>query len=506
MVRGRMLARADRGTLDTGKGRVLLEGKVRMAGTADEGRFLRFAAPVLAFERNGTMLASGGVAVATADAILRGETVERMPGEKGDLLHAAGDTTVLLVPPSPQRGPLLAAGDSGDLSRDADGFPSAMTLARASGDARLDVGPAGTSGPRRILAPRFEADFSAGRVSVVVAPAGLRGAEAVASDGKGGAGLRTLESAWGRFTFLPGSEDLDVAVFDRGVRLEDGTRSVVLAAKGTLRGPDETAVFSGDAGRPAEYRGENVTVRSRLLTWLRKEDRVEASGNVRTVFRGGTSTGLGGEPGEPYYSESDSLKMATVTRVATLEGNVRAWQKENVLRSTKLVLNDAERSVRAEGNVRSVFRRRATMPGPSSKTARDVSETVTASGDVLTHREAERTVRIEGNAKIVSGAWTMNATVADFRLTKDRAIEGAEARGAVALEDRATSRRGDGSLATWSPATETVTLEGTPATALDGKGNRMTGARLTFRQGQSRVDVESGPGVGSEGSYKPEGP
>ena len=61
-------------------------------------------------------------------------------------------------------------------------------------------------------------------------------------------------------------------------------------------------------------------------------------------------------------------------------------------------------------------------------------------------------------------------------------------------------------LATWNPETDTVTLEGTPATALDGKGNRMTGARLTFRQGQSRVDVESGPGVGSEGSYKPEGP
>jgi lipopolysaccharide export system protein LptA len=106
---------------------------------------------------------------------------------------------------------------------------------------------------------------------------------------------------------------------------------------------------------------------------------------------------------------------------------------------------------------------------------------------------------------MVSGSWSMNATVADIRLTKDRAVESAEARGSVVLEDRATARRGEGSLATWRPETETVTLEGTPATALDGKGNRMTGARLTFRQGRSRVDVESAPGVRSEGSYRPEG-
>ena len=84
-------------------------------------------------------------------------------------------------------------------------------------------------------------------------------------------------------------------------------------------------------------------------------------------------------------------------------------------------------------------------------------------------------------------------------------MESAEARGTVVLEDRATSRRGEGNLATWKPESETVVLEGTPASAIDGNRNRMTGARLTFRQGQSRVDVESAPGVKSEGSYRPEG-
>ncbi len=505
MVRGRMLAHAERGSLETADGRVRLEGNVRMAGTAEEGRFLGLAAPTVTVQRNGTLLASGGVRVLTSEAVLRSESVERIPDATGDRLHTSGETTVLFLSGDAARRPLLASGDLADMSRDQDGFPTSCVLARTAGTARIDLAPDVAAGPRRALAPRFEAAFAEGRLSVVTAPNGLRGAEAVAVDGKPGTGLKTLETEWARFTFLPGGASLDVAVLDRSVRLADGTRSTVTAAKGSFRGRDEVAVFTGTTASPAEYRGESATIRGAVLTWLRKEDRVDASGDVHTVFRGGVpGTGAGSDT-EPYYSQSDTLRMTMADRVATLEGNVRAWQKENVLRSAKLTLNDTERTIRAEGNVRAVFRRRpAGLPSAASK-PKAGGETVSATGDVLTHRESERMVRIEGNASMVSGSWSMNATVADIRLTKDRAVESAEARGSVVLEDRATSRRGEGSLATWRPETETVTLEGAPATALDGKRNRMTGARLTFRQGRSRVDVESAPGVMSEGSYRPEG-
>ncbi len=504
MVRGRMLAHAERASLETRDGRVRLEGNVRMAGTAEEGRFLGLAAPVVTIQRNGTLLASGGVWVRTPEAVLRSESLERIPDATGDRLHTSGETMVLFLSGDGARRPILASGDLADMARDRDGFPTSCVLARTTGTARIDFAPDAAAGPRRVLAPRFEATFEQGRLSVITTPNGLRGAEAVAADAKPGTGLKTLETEWARFTFLPGGASLDVAVLDRSVRLADGTRVTVTAAKGSFRGPDEVAVFTGTTASPAEYRGETTTIRGAVLTWLRKEDRVDASGDVHTVFRGGVSgTGVGSSA-DPYYSQSDTLRMTMADRVATLEGNVRAWQKENVLRSAKLTLNDTERTIRAEGNVRAVFRKRPARPSAASKPKAGV-ETVSAAGDVLTHRESERTIRIEGNASMVSGSWSMNATVADIRLTKDRAVESAEARGSVVLEDRATSRRGEGSLATWRPETETVTLEGTPATALDGKRNRMSGARLTFRQGRSQVDVESAPGVMSEGSYRPEG-
>src|SRR5262249_60686645 len=81
----------------------------------------------------------------------------------------------------------------------------------------------------------------------------------------------------------------------------------------------------------------------------------------------------------------------------------------------------------------------------------------------------------------------------------------AEAGGSGRREARERRRRGEGTKATWRPTTDLVTLDGAPATAVDGKGNRLTGAVLTFRQGRSRVDVESSTTVGSEAVLHPEG-
>ena len=110
MTRGRMVGHADRGTLETGDGRVRLEGHVRMGGMAEQGRFLDIAAPSLTVNRSGTMLASGGVRVRTSDAVLRSETVERVSDAAGDRFRTSGETTVLFLSGDAARRLLLASG------------------------------------------------------------------------------------------------------------------------------------------------------------------------------------------------------------------------------------------------------------------------------------------------------------------------------------------------------------------------------------------------------------
>ncbi len=223
---------------------------------------------------------------------------------------------------------------------------------------------------------------------------------------------------------------------------------------------------------------------------------------MKTTFRGREGTEvLGATSDAPVSSESDFLRVTSADRRVLLTGNVTAWQEENVLRAQSLLLDDRDRSLRAEGNVRATLRRRRVDP----ETSIAAVETVAATGSVLTHREADRLVRIEGSSSVSSGTWVMKADVTDVVLGPERTIDHAEARGNVTVEDRADKRRGEGSRATWRPQAEAIALEGTPATAFDGKGNRMTGARLTFQKGSGRVDVETGPGIPSQGILRPEG-
>jgi lipopolysaccharide export system protein LptA len=286
--------------------------------------------------------------------------------------------------------------------------------------------------------------------------------------------------------------------------MTDGTRAALRGADATLRGADDTAVVIGN---PADYRDERATLTARTISYCRRDDRIDATGRVRASWAGEKREGLlGGKESGPLFSESESLRVTEGRKKLLLAGGVRAWQKENVLRSETLEVDDAARTLRAERNVRVFLRREAAFrpAGSAGGKAGAATETVNAAGDLLTHREADRFVRIEGHAWLLSGAWQVAADVTDLRLAADRSVEFAEARGSVVLEDRWQHRRGEGTKATWRPQSEVVTLEGNPATAVDGKGNRTSGAILTFRQGRSQVDVETGT-VPTETTLKPEG-
>lgn len=506
-LRGGLVANANAGSVDTRDGVLQLDGDARLRGRGDGGRPVDLRAPRVLVGRDGRLEASGGAVLKTDRFLLRGGRFVRDARPEGSFLRATEDAR-LLVPPERGQPPaaLMLAADVLDLSLDPEGRPASFEAASTS-LARVDLAPAAASGARRARAPRFLGRFENGRLAELDVPENLRAAESARAGGPPGSGLRTLTAGFARLTFGPDLA-LDTATFENGVTAGDGTRASVRAPHATLRGRDETAVFSGDPGAPADYRDEKGTIVARTLSWNRREERLDAAGDVKASYRGGDRAGfLGGAGGAPFFSESDTLRLSSRTSKIVLTGSVRAWQDESVLRCGTLELDDREKTLRAEQNVRAFFRRETSPPKgrPAPGGTPAGPETVNASSDVLTHREADRFVRLEGHATITTGPWTMSADVTDIRLTETRAIEYAEARGAVVVEDRAEHRRGEGQKAVWRPVSEAVTLEGTPATALDGKGNRSTGATLTFRQGRSQVDVETGGRVPTETVVRPEG-
>ncbi|MEO6324005.1 MAG: hypothetical protein ABIT01_12505 [Thermoanaerobaculia bacterium] len=505
-VRGGLIARADEGELQARDGVLLLKGSVRVRGRMERARRMDLSAPTVRLGRLGELAAEGGVTIKTEESFLRSRIFVRKAEESGDRLRAEGDAIILFRPDAARlAAPLLASAEIIQLLRDAAGDPSSLELSSAASRSRIDVGPDGVNGARRALAPRVEARFVEGRLSELTVPADLDAAESCPPGAAPNSGMRSLKAGFARFTFQPDGRTLDVATLEKNVVIADGARALLTAPRGTLRGVDDTAVFAGDTGNPASYRDEKGSLKAQTLAYARKDGHIDASGTVLADFRSeGHPDLFGTKSGDPIHSRSDTLQMGLTDRKLTLTGGVQAWQKENVLRCKKLLLDDQTRSLRAEGDVKAFLRRKLAAPSPGK--AAPPSDTINVSGDLLTHQEVDRLVRIEGHTTVVSGNWNLKSDITDIRLGADQSIEFAEARGSVTIEDRILHRRGAGTKATWRPQTDVVTLEGKPATVLDEKGNRLTGAVLSIRQGRSRVDVSPGEGIPSEGVFRPEGP
>lgn len=500
-LRERLLAHADSGSVETRNGKISLAGNVSVRGEEESNDPIEMTAPRAELSRNGTITAHGGVIVKTGKAVLRGESLDRTVEESGDRLRTQRGATLLLLPKDQLEAPLLARGDEIELARDAEGHPTRLVLT-STGVSRIDLAPRVENPARTALSTRFDAAFQTEHLREVTSPGALEAREAGIPGGAPGSGMKTLRAGFGRLLFTE-IGTLDVATFEKGVHLADGTRASLESEQGTIRAADDTGVFVGLPGRPAQYVDEKSQLTADSISYQRREERVFATGSVKARTSGTERAGLpGSSPGDPFFSESDTFELLGSGRKMTLSGNVRAWQKDNVLRCKTLALDDAERTLRAEGDVHAFLRRKLEGKG----VVKGASETVNASGNVLSHREADRLVRIEGQSTIVSGGWFLSSDLTDIRLSAEHAVEWAEARGTVVLEDRQTHRRGEGNRATWRPQTDAVTLNGAPATAVDEKGNRITGDALTFRQGKRQVDVESGEKAIEAIVKPPEGP
>ncbi len=499
-----LLATAQEGSVESGAGVVRFRRDVRLGGEDDRGRRITLSADEVDLKRGGEFSARGAVVLKTDEVVLRGAEADRQVSPAGDRLGARGSVTAILMPSTGGEFsvPVRAEGDRLEIERDDAGVPSRLRL--QGKPARIDLPPDAAAGARRAVSEVFDAALASGTLKRVTVPGPFTLLESARPERPGARtppAARLLTAGSGQLGFGPDGRAIETAVLDGGVTLEEGPTSI-RAPRATLGGPDESAVFAGTAETPARYEDGQARIAATVLTWFRKDERIEGAGSVKTSFRGREGSEiLGGSSNTPVFSESDFLRVTPTDRRILLTGNVTAWQEENILRARSLELDDRDRALRAEGDVRSVLRRRRIDPETKVATL----ETITASGRVLTHREADRFVRIEGSSSVVSGTWVMKADITEVVLGPERTIERAEARGNVVVEDRSDGRRGEGAKATWRPETESISLEGRPATALDGKGNRMTGAILTFQKGTGRVDVETGPGIPSHGILRPEG-
>lgn len=418
---------------------------------------------------------------------LAGDRLELDMAPKGGRVASARVTGnvrgVLAADPSPAdafaaKSERPYAGDRGTVLFDAEGRTRSVAL---------EGTPAMLSeGGRRLTARRIEIGFEAGEAATAAAEGDVRvdfpGGHAVAKQ----AGLDFGPDGTARNVSLRGA--VRVEADGRGGQAD---RAVEFSAR-------DVWVLTGDAKQAARVDSAGSRLSADTIELDRGRKIVRGEGRARAVFSPDARTkvnraGFVGDPKKPTFAKADRIVLEDATSVATLSGAATLWQDDSSLFADGITLADADRTVRAEGQVRAVM---APAPAKAAGAAARPASVITASR--LLYREADRSARFEGGVGVTRGGWRSTGGESTAWLDKDGQVESVEISGNVRMTDRSVGRSAEADKALDSPRLGKTVLWGSPARVTDSGGNRVAGAILTITDRGRSVEITAPEGGKTE--------
>jgi lipopolysaccharide transport protein LptA/LPS export ABC transporter protein LptC len=495
--RAGMSGRAVSGLYDLSTRSMSFAGPVTVRGTPGPGSpfsaldaksaVYRQAVPEL--ELDGEVRGEGGGNTLSSDSL----TLHLTDENRVDQARAAGAVTGMIAA---GRTPTTRETYSGREARL--WFDGAGKASRAEllGAPAVVVEPASArSGPRRVAAPRLSLALAGGKLASSRAEGGVR----IETTGRGPSSLQTVESDAADASYGPDGR-LSSATFTGGVRgsSPDGNgsapRAVYSASRNvtvlTALGPEE-ARLSSPRGRllasSIEIDGDNSVV--------------TATGHARAFFSG--EEGRESAPrflsggGKPTRGRARRIVLDDRRRTALLTGEAALWQEDSALFGDEIFLNDADRSATAKGSVRATALSAGEKGGPPAR--------FTATSDRMRYEDSRRTASFEDRVRVLRGEARASGDRAEARFDEEERVESISLDGRVTFEDPATGRSGEGDHALDEPRRGITVLTGDPAVARDGKGDKITGAVLTFRKQSGSVEAKAKDGQRIETIYQTHG-
>lgn len=528
--------------------------------TAEEGR--RFEWARADGHVSGVIAGASLPGVAAAGAAGAGpRPPQTYAGDRAGLLFAAdGTVRSLSLTGSPARLETQAVPGTPVAAAPPVAAPVSAPSALASGalaSGAVAAGPrAQSSGvpARKLRASTIEVDFDGGRA---------RSARAT--------GSVQMESAADRAESDSAMTAIDAAGEVESLEL---TGSVKMEGDGRLGRADHalniparsTWVLTGASGRSASVEGDGSKVSATKIEIDQKQKTIRAEGAARAVLTpkkdGANLASPVGDSSKPTFGKADRMTFDDGSHVATLSGHASLWQEASSVNGNDITVNDAERTLVAVGNTRTVFTVAAGAAGatgtagtvgaapaspspssssPTTKPSPRRSATPTTSdrrpsivtARRLVYREppgdrpartpppgapatlprapssspapadaGASTARFDGDVAVTSGEWRASSSEATAWLGKDRKLDRVELTGDVAFQDSKEGRSGKADHATDWPRDGKTVLEGRPAVVVDREGNRVAGATLTISKRGGSVEVTAPEGGRTETIHK----
>jgi LPS export ABC transporter protein LptC len=285
------------------------------------------------------------------------------------------------------------------------------------------------------------------------------------------------------------------AVLDGSVKYHD-QRTDAVAVRADYDIINDRILLTAAPGFDPSVTTDGQTVKAKQIEFSPRAGTARATGEVIAELvskQGGPSADSTNvfPAGKPVFVNADSLVLRQATKVATFNGNVRAWQELNTLFAQELQVQGPSQVITARGEVRTTLYNAGTEP-------RKVP--VLSRSDVLVARRNDRRIELTGSVRIEDESRTVEAEEAKLHFDANRKIERIEAETKVVLVEKPSNRRVTGDKAVYHVARKLAYVDGSPATATDPQGN-VTGQQIVFDLARNRVQVLSPTGP-TTGTYK----
>jgi lipopolysaccharide export system protein LptA len=351
-----------------------------------------------------------------------------------------------------------------------------LRRAEAIGDAELlvdPVRPALGSYRTTVNAPRFECEFFAvgNSAKACTAATGTK-AVRVPTVAVAGRGNQTLRSDRLLATFGERSRDLERLDAFGSAKFTELERNAIA---------DQFSFTTAD--EVVRLRGGDTTVwdsqfraRADEIDWDTRSQRSFLRGKVSTTYFKLASTN-GAMPftdtGKPIYVTSQTAEFDSGKKNAMFSGNARGWQESNYVRADMLFVNQADGTMRAEGDVQSLLYR-----ARRNDNKHEAFVPINVSASRMNYDRGNQVLRYEDKVDIRQGSERIFANSAIVYFARGNELSRTEVQGGVTITQ--PNRRATGDFALYSADDESFVLRGTPARIEDAQRGMSQGSQFTF--------------------------
>jgi LPS export ABC transporter protein LptC/lipopolysaccharide transport protein LptA len=358
-----------------------------------------------------------------------------------------------------------------------------LTRAEAVGNAELYVEPLKTSAENyktTVNAPRFDCEFYAtgnnakncsanGKtktVRVPTAPGENRGMQTLLAD--------KLNAGFSQQT-------QDIQQFDAigNTKFTELDRNGI-AEQISFTASDEIVRLRG--GEPTVW-DSRARAKANEIDWDTRNEKTFLRGGVSTTYYSQKQTNGAtpfGETNKPVFVTAAAGEFSHREETGFYTGNARAWQENNYVRADRLLLQQKQGQLLAEGSVQSLL-----YNAKRKENGRETNIPVYAAAQKLTFNRDNRILRYETDVDIRQGTDRITAGSANVYMNERNDVSQTVAENNVVVTQ--PNRKAVGDYAQYNATDEIVILRGNPARIEDAENGSSQGGQVTVYLRENRV-------------------